>query len=92
MAAEAARQEQQHMEAAQSQQETQRAKRVKVYDQHAPCHEDEYKCPQCFFRNFYLRDACNKLSCGNCGTSFCVKCGKPATASCRCIAAGWARF
>ena len=76
-------------------QERERAKRLKRYDD-VPCTAaDHFKCPNlaCNFHNLYPRETrtCNKLACGNCGQSFCIKCGKGAAASCSCIAAAWAR-
>ena len=76
-------------------QERARAKRLKRYDD-VPCTAaDHFKCPNlaCNFHNLYPLEtrACNKLACGNCGQSFCIKCGKGAAASCSCIAAAWAR-
>ena len=88
-AAEAAQQEQLHAEAVAQQAKRQRPNRLEVFDKDLPCREDEYKCPRCFYRNCYPRDACNKLACAKCGQSFCVQCGKPASASCRCIMSGW---
>ena len=41
-----------------------------------------YKCPTCYYPNFYERDACNKLSCGNCEKMFCVVCLQPALQAC----------
>ena len=88
-AAEAAQQEQLHAEAVAQQAKRQRPNRFEVFDKDLPCREDEYKCPRCFYRNCYPRDACNKLACAKCGQNFCVQCGKPASASCRCILSGW---
>ena len=76
-------------EAAEQRAQAQRSKRFEIFDKNMPCREDEYKCPRCFYRNCYPRDACNKLACAKCGQSFCVQCGKPASASCRCIVSGW---
>ena len=95
-AAEAARQEQLHAEAVAEQEaaeEQRRSKRRKVYEENRDkaCGEDQYKCPQCFFINLYEDKACNKLMCGGCHAKFCIVCGKPATASCACIVAAWAR-
>ena len=77
----------------------QRSKRQKTYDPNLPLGEHQYRCPRCHFRNFYPPEtrACNKLTCGEgtgghgCGLKFCVVCNKPASASCRCISAAWAR-
>ena len=71
-AAEAAQQEQLHAEAVAQQAKRQRPNRLEVFDKDLPCREDEYKCPRCFYRNCYPRDACNKLACAKCGQSFCV--------------------
>ena len=93
-AAEAARQEQLHAEAAamqQEQEERRQSKRRKIYEENRDkaCGQDQYKCPQ--FMNLYEDKACNRLTCGGCKSMFCIVCGKPATASCACIVAAWAR-
>jgi hypothetical protein len=85
-----------------SQQELQqrRSKRLKMYDQRvsqSKCatSRDFFMCPRCYYPCYYPQDerACNKLRCGNDtrGISFCIMCSKPASASCLCISAAWAR-
>ena len=79
--------------AAQQEQEAQRSKRRKVFHENKDkVFEDPiFKCPSCYFLNLYEDKMCNKLECGNCKTKICIKCGKLASASCRCIVAAWAR-
>lgn len=96
--AEAAALLEQHAAAVRQQEEQHRSKRLKTYHENKDkvfSDADLFKCPRCYFPTYYPSDsrACNKLQCGNstCRTSFCIQCGKPATASCRCIAAPWAR-
>ena len=104
LAAERALLEQEHAEAVAMQQaqeqEQRRSKRLKVFDKResqrkCDANPDLFMCPQCHYPNYYPSDerACNKLECGNqtCRTKFCIVCGKPASASCQCISAGWAR-
>ena len=88
------RQNQLHAEAVASQQ------RKRPKRQHTKIHEENrdresgdglYKCPKCFFMNLYVDRACNKLECGSCHINFCIVCFKPASQSCRCIVAAWAR-
>ena len=84
-----------HAEAVTAQEEEvrQRPKRQKVHhaNKNLVPGKDQFKCPRCFFLNLYADRACNKLTCGACDTAFCIACGKPASASCRCISAAWAR-
>ena len=96
--AEAAALLEQHAAAVRQQEEHHRSKRLKTYHENKDkefSDADLFKCPRCYYPTYYPSDsrACNKLQCGNstCRTSFCIQCGKPATASCRCIAASWAR-
>ena len=77
--------------AVQQAQQSSKRRRYQLFDKDSPCRADEYKCPRCFYRNAYQRDACNKLACGNCAQPFCVECGKPASSSCACISAAWYR-
>ena len=80
--------------------EERRSKRRKVHDKRqseAKCaaSRDFFMCPTCYYPCYYPEDerACNKLRCGEvtCKTEFCIVCGKPKSASCRCISAAWAR-
>ena len=104
LAAERVQLEQGHAEAVavqqEHEQERRRSKRLRVYDKRESqrkCAEyrDLFMCSTCYFPSYYPRGirACNKLTCGNptCGINFCIICGKPASASCRCISAAWAR-
>ena len=75
----------------QGKEQQQRAKRVQIFEDRPITTPDTFKCPRCFYHNYYHTRACNKLDCGNCHTKFCIVCGRPAAASCRCIAAAWAR-
>jgi hypothetical protein len=86
--------------AAQQDHEQRRSKRLKMHNKResqlkCAANGDLFMCPTCYYPSYYPRDerACNKLHCGNrtCGISFCIMCGKPASASCKCIAAAWAR-
>ena len=83
-----------HQEAAALQDRRQRSKRIEIYDKNKAVRTpDTFVCPTCFWHNYYPKDAraCNKLACEKCHTKFCIACGKPASASCRCISAAWAR-
>ena len=75
------------------QQEQQRPKRFKMYEDKEYADSNLFKCPRCYYPNYYPSDnrACNKLPCENCHLKFCIVCSKPESASCRCISAAWAR-
>ena len=81
--------------AAEDQQEQERrAKRIKVFDPEKECGPDVFKCPRCHKPHLYSKEggrSCNKLACDNCSMNFCIKCGQPASISCMCIMAAWAR-
>ena len=52
---------------------------MRIYDD-VPCTKpDMYKCPRCYFHNFYRKDKCNKLTCGNCDKPFCMMCFLPSS-------------
>ena len=103
LAAERERLDREHAEAVAMQQaqeqERRRSKRVKVFDKRESqrkCAKNPnlFMCPKCYYPSYYPHDerACNKLRCGNstCDMRFCIVCGKPASASCKCISAAWA--
>ena len=66
-------------EAAMQQRREAEARLVRIYDD-VPCTKpDMYKCPRCYFHNLYLKDKCNKLTCGNCDKPFCMMCFLPSS-------------
>ena len=84
-----------HQEAAALQERRQRSTRIQIFDKKPIRTPDTFACPRCNceLHNYYPNDAraCNKLACEKCHTKFCIVCNKPASASCRCISAAWAR-
>ena len=72
-----------HAEAARMQEDRNR-KRVRTFDPNKLYNnENVFKCPHCFYPNYYERDACNKLRCDNCNKAFCVVCLKLASLACK---------